>query len=68
MHGDRLIFCPLACTLQDVKMFSDTVVGIPSQCFVAGKAGVGANNFPKGRHRKQQGTIWSHSTDIITTH
>ena len=33
---------------KDVKMFSDTVVGIPSQCFVAGKAGIGANNFPKG--------------------
>ncbi|GAX75594.1 hypothetical protein CEUSTIGMA_g3038.t1 [Chlamydomonas eustigma] len=34
---------------KDVKMFSDTVVGIPSQCFVAGKAGVGPGNFPKGR-------------------
>ena len=33
---------------KDVKLFSDTVIGVPSQCFVAGKAGVGAGNFPKG--------------------
>ena len=47
---------------KEVKMFSDTVVGIPSQCFVAGKAGIGANNFPKGTWLNESSREWLSET------
>jgi hypothetical protein len=33
----------------EVKMASDAALGLPSQCLVAGSAGVGAGAAPRGR-------------------
>lgn len=34
---------------REIKQCSDSHIGIPSQCFVTTSAGIGPNNFPKGR-------------------